>query len=263
MSLCFYLLFLLDNLTHMKISQYLDSTYLKTAVQANISQEGTKENVIFLVKEAIAYDFKLVMIRADYIKLAKELIAKSNSKVLVGTVIGFHEGTCALEEKLMEAQKAIDLNVDELDFVVNYKAFKAGESDLVSEEIFKCTALVLKYNKVVKWIIEISALTDTEIKELSSLIKEVVIHNFGKEKGAEVFVKSSTGFYKTEKGKPNGATFEAIKIMVENSRPLKVKAAGGVKSKEDALKMITLGVDRIGTSSAKEIVDGESIKTTY
>jgi deoxyribose-phosphate aldolase len=247
----------------MKISQYLDSTYLKTPVQANISQDETKENIVFLVEEAIVHDFKLVMIRADYVTLAKELISKSNSKVLVGTVIGFHEGTYSLDEKLREAQEAINLNADELDFVINYNAFKAGEIDLVTKEVLKCTALGLKYSKVVKWIIEIAALTDSEIKELSTLIKNVVVDNFGEEKGAEVFVKSSTGFYKTEKGKPNGATFEAIKIMVENSRPLKVKAAGGVKSKEDALKMITLGVDRIGTSSAKQIVDGGSIKTTY
>jgi deoxyribose-phosphate aldolase len=247
----------------MKINQYLDSTYLKTSAQANISQEETKDNIVFLVEEAIVCDFKLVMIRANYIMLAKELIAKSDSKVLVGTVIGFHEGTYSLDEKLREAQEAIDLNADELDFVINYNAFKAGKIDLVSEEVLKCTALGLKYNKVVKWIIEVAALTDSEVKELSALTKNVVVDNFGEEKGAEVFVKSSTGFYKTEKGKPNGATFEAIKIMVENSRPLKVKAAGGVKSKEDALKMITLGVDRIGTSSAKKIVDGESIKSTY
>lgn len=247
----------------MKISQYLDSTYLKTPAQANISKDKTTANVLSLVKEAIEFDFKLVMIRANYITLAKELISKSNSKVLVGTVIGFHKGTYSLEEKLKAAQEAIVLGVDDLDFVTNYTAFKKGEVDLVSEEILKCTALGLKYNKVVKWIIEVAALTNVEIKELSTLIKNVVVDNFGEEKTADVFVKSSTGFYKTENGKPNGATFEAIKIMVENSRPLKVKAAGGVKSKADALKMITLGVDRIGTSSAKQIVEGESIKSKY
>ena len=104
----------------MKLAQYLDSTYLKTAIQANISEEATKENIIKLVEDAIIYNFKLVMIRANYVSLAKEMISKANSDLQVGTVIGFHEGTYSLEEKLKEAQKAIDLGVDDLDYVVNY-----------------------------------------------------------------------------------------------------------------------------------------------
>jgi deoxyribose-phosphate aldolase len=75
-----------------------------------------------------------------------------------------------------------------------------------------------------------------------------------------VFVKSSTGFYKTKGGKPNGATVEAMRLIVENAKPLQSKAAGGVKNYQDAVEMIELGVTRIGTSSAKSIVDGENIK---
>jgi len=258
-----YLLFLLDNISPMKLIHYLDSTYLKTPQQANLSEEQTQVKIVQLVEEAIAYDFKLVMIRANYISLAKELIANESSNVLVGTVIGFHEGTFSLDEKLIEAQKAIDLGADELDYVTNYEAFKKGNHSLVQEEIIKGTEIGLKNNKVVKWIIEVAALTDDQIAGISKLIKEIVIENFGTQKAKNVFVKSSTGFYKTKEGKPNGATFQSIKIMSENAKPLKIKAAGGVKTKNDALKMITLGVERIGTSSAKQIIDEEKINLEY
>jgi len=106
-------------------------------------------------------------------------------------------------------------------------------------------------------------LTNEQIASISSLIKNLVIENFGIDNAKNVFVKSSTGFYKTEDGKPNGATFEAIKIMSDNARPFKIKAAGGVKTKNDVLKMITLGVERIGTSSAKEIIEETKIDLKY
>ena len=247
----------------MELAQYLDTTYLKKPSQANISEEETRANVIKLVEDAIEFNFKLVMIRANYISLAKEMINKANSTVQVGTVIGFHEGTYSLAEKLNEAQDAIDLGVGDLDFVINYKAFKKGNTNLVVEEIIKGTAIGLKNNKIVKWIIEVAALSNEQIASISSLIKNLVIENFGIDNAKNVFVKSSTGFYKTENGKPNGATFEAIKIMSDNARPLKVKAAGGVKTKNDVLKMITLGVERIGTSSAKEIIEETKIDLKY
>lgn len=247
----------------MELAQYLDTTYLKKPSQANISEEETRANVIKLVEDAIEFNFKLVMIRANYISLAKEMINKANSTVQVGTVIGFHEGTCSLAEKLNEAQDAIDLGVDDLDFVINYKAFKKGNTNLVVEEIIKGTAIGLKNNKIVKWIIEVAALSNEQIASISSLIKNLVIENFGIDNAKYVFVKSSTGFYKTKDGKPNGATFEAIKIMSDNARPLKIKAAGGVKTKNDVLKMITLGVERIGTSSAKEIIEETKIDLKY
>ena len=247
----------------MKLSQYLDSTYLKLPIQSNLSEGETKEKVVQLVNEAIEFDFKLVMIRVNYISLAKEMIGKANSNVQVGTVIGFHEGAYSIEEKLNEAQVAIDLGVDDLDFVINYEAFKKGDIKLIQEEVIKGTKIGLDNNKIVKWIIEVAALTNEEIAYISKVIKEVVIANFGVENAKNVFVKSSTGFYKTTDEKPNGATFETIKIMSDNAKPLKIKAAGGVKTKNDALKMITLGVERIGTSSAKQIIEETKINSEY
>lgn len=247
----------------MNINQYLDSTYLKTATQANISEEATKQQVVNLVQEAIDNNFKLAMIRPEFVAMARKMVQNANSEVLIGTVIGFHEGTYSTNEKLIEAQKAIDDDVDELDYVVNYEAFKNGQINLVKAEVYKGTKIGLDNNKAVKWIIEIAALTNEDIIVLTQLIRDVVSQNFEEAQALNVFVKSSTGFYKTEGGKPNGATFEAMELIVDNAKPLPAKAAGGVRNYEDAVKMVNLGVTRIGTSSAKVIADGGNATNGY
>jgi len=247
----------------MNINKYLDSTYLKTPSQANISQKETQQKVFELIDEAITNEFKLVMIRPDFVSIAKERISKANSNVLVGTVIGFHEGTNTTENKLSEAQKAIDDHADELDFVINYTAFLEGKINLVKSEIFKGTKLALDNAKIVKWIIEIAALNNQQIIAITQLIRDVVLNSFGEENADKVFVKSSTGFFKTIDDKPNGATFEAMQLIADNAKPLQIKAAGGVKSYADAKKMVKIGVTRIGTSSAKIISEGGQSKDNY
>lgn len=247
----------------MKVNQYLDSTYLKTATQAGISEEDTEENVRDLVSEAIKNNYVLAMIRPKFVAMAREMVKDANSKTLIGTVIGFHEGTYATNEKLIEAKQAISNDVDELDYVINYEAFKENKINLVKAEVFKGTKLALDNNKVAKWIIEIAALTNDEIVSITQLIRGVVLDNFGEEKAEKVFVKSSTGFFETEEGKPNGATFEAMKLIVENAKPLPAKAAGGVRNYEDAVKMVEMGVTRIGTSSAKIIAEGGNTNEGY
>jgi deoxyribose-phosphate aldolase len=197
------------------------------------------------------------------VSLAKKMIMESNSIVQIGTVIDFPEGKSSLEDKLKEAAQAIQDGADDLDFVCNYEAFKNGEIDVVKEEILKCTQFSLAHNKVVKWIIEVAALTEKEIIQLSSLIKNVVVSNFEQELFPQVFVKSSTGFYKTENDLPNGATIPAITMMLENASPLPVKAAGGVRTYEEAVAMIQLGVKRIGTSGAKMIANGQNSNDEY
>lgn len=239
----------------MEISQFLDATYLKTPKQANISKEENLQRVIHLVQEAILYNYKLIMIRAEYIKTVKQFLEQAKASVSIGTVVDFPKGNSTLEKKLQEAQKAINLGANELDFVINYTAFKAGNLELIKKEVTNCVKLCLNNTKVAKFIIEVAALSNQEIIVISQLIKNVVIDNFGEENAKNVFVKSATGFYKTENNKPNGATLEIMKLISENAKPLKVKAAGGVKDYEIALKMIALGVDRIGTSAALAIVN--------
>lgn len=239
----------------MEIKNYLDSTYLKTAEQSSLSESENKEVVTSVIKEAINCEFKLVMIRSEYVSLAKQLIEKYNSKLLIGTVIDFPKGDGSIEEKIYQASVAISNGVDELDYVVDYEAFKRGEINNVKDQVAQCTKYGLDNNKVVKWIIETAALNDHEIVALTVLIKNCVISHFKEDKFEKIFVKSSTGFYVTHDGSPNGATFQAITLMLENAFPLPVKASGGVKTFEDAVQMINLGVKRIGTSSAKAIVD--------
>jgi deoxyribose-phosphate aldolase len=247
----------------MNIKQYLDSTYLKTAEQAGLSDIENTKIVRHFIQEAIDEQFKLIMIRPDMVKIAKGMITDAQSKVNIGTVIDFPEGKSLLEEKLREAHQAILDGADDLDFVCNYEAFKNGDIALVKQEVLECTKLGLEHHKIVKWIIEVAALDHQQIVQLSALIKNIVISNFKEEQYSSVFVKSSTGFYKTENNLPNGATIPTIVMMLENASPLPIKAAGGVRTYEEAVEMIKLGVQRIGTSSAKAISNGEVSNSGY
>jgi deoxyribose-phosphate aldolase len=195
--------------------------------------------------------------------IAKEMITQANSVLEIGTVIDFPNGIAPIKDKLQEANKAIEDGADDLDFVCNYTAFKNGEIDLLKEEILRGTQLGLANNKVVKWIIEVAALEEKEIIQICSLIKNVVASNFDQELFSKVFVKSSTGFYKTKNNEPNGATIPTIKMMLDNASPLAVKAAGGVRTYDEAVAMIDLGVKRIGTSGAKIIAAGQNYNNEY
>ena len=247
----------------MNLKLYLDATYLKTAEQAEISDSQNKKIVISFIKEAIVEGFKLVMLRPNYVSLATEMIVNAKSKLLVGTVISFPEGTNSTNEKLEETRQAINNKADEIDIVCNYEAFKNGELILVKNEIIECTRLVLSNNKTIKWIIEVAALNNNQIIQFSALIKNVIMSNFKEDNYQYVFVKSSTGFYKTLNNLPNGATIPAIIMMLENASPLPVKAAGGIKNQQQALQLIQLGVKRIGTSAAKEIANALTTTSTY
>lgn len=247
----------------MDIKNYLDSTYLKTNSQASLSESENEAVAKGFIQEAIDEEFKLIMIRPDRVALAKKMIVDANSKVLIGTVIDFPEGTSSIDNKLGEALECIQNGADELDYVCNYEAFKAGDVDLVEDEILKGTQLALNHNKIVKWIIEVAALKDDQIAALTTLIRKVIVANFNLESYSSVFVKSSTGFYKTENDLPNGATIASITIMLQNAAPLPVKAAGGVRTYNEAVKMIELGVKRIGTSGAKAIANGEETSSKY
>tara|TARA_B100000900_G_scaffold396821_1_gene396475 strand:+ start:144 stop:893 length:750 start_codon:yes stop_codon:yes gene_type:complete len=245
------------------ITGFFDSTYLKTSEQQQISEEENIANVTSVINEAIDYKFKLVMIRQSYISLARKLISAKESNVLIGTVIDFPLGDSPYQQKLDEIQSAINLGVDEIDIVINYNSFIKGNISEITDEVLQCTSLCLKNGKIAKWIIESAALTKDEISSICSLIKNTVIENFSTQKANDVFVKSSTGFFKTIDGSPSGATAEGIEIMVKYSFPLPVKASGGIRNREDANRMINLGVKRLGTSSALKILKGLESNSDY
>ncbi|MEN9909020.1 MAG: hypothetical protein RLZZ540_2169 [Bacteroidota bacterium] len=247
----------------MDIRPFIDSTYLKTASQAVLDENQNQLVVEAFIREAVEERFKLIMIRPEMVAVAKKIISESESNLQIGTVIDFPQGQSSIDKKLHEANQAIADGADELDFVCNYEAFKNAAVDLVKEEILRGTQLALENNKIIKWIIEVAALSDKQIIQLSALIKNVVMANFKESDYAAVFVKSSTGFYQTSDNEPNGATIPSVIMMIENASPLSVKAAGGVRTYEDAVEMIKLGVKRIGTSAAKAIVNGENNQKGY
>jgi deoxyribose-phosphate aldolase len=165
-------------------------------------------------------------------------LRSANATTLIGTVIGFHEGTSSVTKKLEEAEEAIRLGADELDFVLNYSAFKEGDFQLIDQEIIACTKYCLENQKVIKWIIETAALTNEEIVVISQRIREIVLKHFTIASAKNVFVKSSTGFYETANNFPNGATLENMRLIIVHSKPLKIKAAGGIKTFQMAEQMI-------------------------
>lgn len=236
------------------LNDFLDATYLKTAEQANISKLENDAVVEELLQNAVKHKYKCVMIRPEYVATAKKYLVKNKSKVLVGTIIDFPKGTADLQEKLSQAQLAIDNGADDLDFVIDYQSFKNGKFAFVQNQVKECTMLCLQHHKTVKWIIETAALSNKEIIQITALIKNVVIRNFKETDYAYVFVKSSTGFYKTNDNQPNGAAPNAITLMLENATPLSVKASGGIKTLEEVLFYLEMGVKRIGTSAQNEII---------
>lgn len=247
----------------MDIKRYLDSTYLKTAEQAGLTEFENNKVAQAAIQEAIDHHFKLIMIRPEQVATARQMVDAAKSAVVVGTVIDFPLGNGGYATKMEEAIAAVENGADELDFVIDYRAYQAGEIENVRREVIELTRYGLSNKKVVKWIIETAALTDLQIAQLSALVKNVVLEQFDEADIANVFVKSSTGFFKTPNGEPNGATPASILLMLENAAPLPVKASGGVRTYEEAKRMIQMGVKRIGTSSAKAISEGKEGNSTY
>ena len=231
----------------MRTEDYLDSTYLKTASEAELSEEDNQMNVIKIIKEAIKYNFKLVMIRARYIDLAKSLIAESDSKVLVGTVIDFPMGNGTTSQKIEESREAISLGADDLDYVCDYNIFKQKRFEKFDKDIIEGTRLGKENNKTVKWIIETGALSKEEIKNITKRIEELVSLNFPNFE-EKVFIKTSTGYYGGF-----GATLSDVKMMKSVSGNLPIKASGGVSNYMEFTQMLEAGATRIGTSKALSI----------
>ena len=212
----------------MNINEFIDHTALKPIV--------TEKDVEKLCYEAIKYNFKSVCVNPFDVKLCKKLLAGSNVKVCA--VIGFPLGKNKTEIKVLEASSAIVDGADELDMVINVAKLKEKEYNFVKNEIQE--VIKASNNKVVKVIIETGLLTDEEIKTATKIVCEA---------GAD-FVKTCTGFT------GGVATENAVKIMKENlSGKTQIKASGGIRTYEDAVKFIKLGVKRIGTSSGVEIVN--------
>jgi len=220
-------------------AQYIDHTLLK--------QDATRDQVTQLCKEAHQYKFTSVCVNPTNVKLCAGLL--QDSPVKVCSVIGFPLGASLSETKAFETEHALKDGAEEIDMVINIGALKDRNLDLVARDILAVVKPVHAAGAILKVIIETALLTDEE-KQIACLL--------AKEAGAD-FVKTSTGFSTA------GATAEDVALMRHTVGPLiGVKAAGGVRSKEDLDKMVRAGATRIGASAGVRIVqeNGQQPKTT-
>jgi len=207
----------------MKIAEYIDST--------NVKPNAKKEDIIKLCRDAVKYKFRGVCISPTWVKLAKQILRKENIKVI--TVIGFPFGYSLTKEE--ETRKAVNDGVDEIDMVMNISAFKSKKYKFVEEDIKRVVKVAEGRN--VKVIIECCYLNKEEKIKACKIAKRA---------GAK-FVKTSTGYGKW------GARLSDVRLM-RKAFGEGVKAAGGIRTYEQALKFLKAGASVIGTSTAVKIV---------
>lgn len=213
------------------LAKKIDHTILKA--------DATDQQIRQLCAEAVEYGFAAVCINPWFVPLAAELLRDSEVKVC--TVIGFPLGANTVETKIFEAQNALEKGAVELDYVLNIGAVHSGRMDLIEQEMRQFAGLRAKGcpPKAIKVILETCYLTDEQIVRVCELAKQTGLD----------FVKTSTGFG------PASATVGHVRLMRSTVGPgLGVKAAGGIRTYEKAVAMITAGADRIGTSSGVEII---------
>ena len=193
-----------------------------------LKQTATWEQIKVICDEGVEGQTASVCIPPCFVKRAKEYV---EGKVAICTVIGFPNGNMTTVAKVFETEDAVKNGADEIDMVINVGDVKEGNYAKVLEEI-KAVKVACQ-GKLLKVIIETCLLTDEEKIQMCKVVTE---------SGAE-YIKTSTGF------STGGATFEDVKLMREHvGQQVKVKAAGGISSVEDAEKFISLGADRLGTS---------------
>ena len=215
-----------------KILSAVDHTLLRV--------DSTWDEIKAICDDGMKYETASVCIPASFVKEAKKYVG---DKLSICTVIGFPNGYSTTEAKVFEAADAVANGADEVDMVINVGHLKDKKYDLISYEI-KAIKAVCK-DKILKVIIETCLLTDEEKIKMCEIVSK---------SGAD-FIKTSTGFA------GGGATFDDIKLFAAHvSNGLKIKAAGGIKSLDDAEKFLELGASRLGTSSVVKIVKGQEVK---
>lgn len=219
-------------MTNSEILKHIDHTLLKAV--------ATWEDIKVLCDEAIEYGTASVCVPASYISRIHETYG---DKINICTVVGFPLGYSVTEAKVLETKKAIEDGANEVDMVINISDVKNGDYDKVTKEI-----AALKEacgDKILKVIIETCYLTEEEKIAMCKAVTEA---------GAD-YIKTSTGFGTA------GATIEDIRLFKKHIGPnVKMKAAGGVKTIADLEMFINEGCDRIGTSSAVNMLKGQEVK---
>ena len=203
-----------------ELLKYVDHTLLK--------QDARWEEIREILDDAIYYQTASACIPASYVRQAAEYV---QGKLPICTVIGFPNGYSTTAVKVYETKDAIANGASEIDMVINIGWVKDQKYEALEQEIREVKAVCGDH--ILKVIIEICLLTDEEIVRMSQIVTRA---------GAD-YIKTSTGFA------GGGATFEAVALMKQNIGPeVKVKAAGGISSFEDAERFVELGAERLGTS---------------
>ena len=208
-----------------------------------LAQTATWEEIKAICDDGMKYATASVCIPASYVKQAKEYVG---DKLAICTVIGFPNGYSTTATKCFEASDAVDNGADEVDMVINIGHAKDGKWEEITAEI----AAIKKAckGKLLKVIIETCLLSDEEKIALCKCVSD---------SGAD-YIKTSTGFSKA------GATFADVELFAKHVAPyVKIKAAGGISSIEDAEKFIALGADRLGTSRIVKIAKGLANDGSY
>lgn len=211
---------------------------LKLVDHTLLAQTATWEEIKVICDDAITYGTASVCIPPSYVKRVKEYVG---DKMAVCTVIGFPNGYNTTAVKEFETKEALKEGADEIDMVVNLGDVRDGNFEKVTDEIR--TLKVACGNKILKVIVETCLLTEEEKIALCKAVTEAKAD----------FIKTSTGFSKA------GATFEDVELFAKHIGPdVKIKAAGGISSFDDAEKFVELGASRLGTSRLVKIMKAEA-----
>ena len=202
-----------------------------------LAQTATWEEIKAICDDGMKYHTASVCIPPSFVKRAKEY---AGNRLAICTVIGFPNGYNTTAAKLFETKDAIENGADEIDMVINIGELKAGNYEYVENEIKTLKQACGK--KILKVIIETCLLTDEEKIKMCELVTKA---------GAD-FIKTSTGFSKA------GATFHDVELFDRHvGKGVKIKAAGGISSVDDAEKFVSLGASRLGTSRIVKIVKAQ------
>lgn len=220
----------------MNINTFIDHTLLQPTT--------TERQIIDLCNEAKKHEFYAVCVNSCYVPLAKQLLSKTAIKIV--SVVGFPLGATATEAKVFEAKNAVNDGADEIDMVLNMGLLRSKNFHAVFKDISDVKNAIGKIP--LKVILEISELSKNEIVKACEICVEAKAD----------FIKTSTGFSKS------GATLTALKIIRKTIKDqAKIKASGGIRDLETALKYIDAGADRIGTSSGVAMMNDKTTPAKY
>ncbi|MBQ3076070.1 MAG: deoxyribose-phosphate aldolase [Clostridia bacterium] len=220
-------------MTNSEILERVDHTLL--------SPVATREEIRALCDDAVKFKTASVCIPPSYVRFAAEYL---QGKTKVCTVIGFPNGYNTAEVKAFEAARAVEDGADEIDMVINVGFLKDGRLEEVASEITAVRKAVK--DKVLKVIVETCLLTEEEKITMCRIVGEA---------GAD-YIKTSTGF------STGGATREDVSLFAKHvQKPLRIKAAGGIKTLSDAEEFLALGADRLGTSRVVKMIKDEQEKS--